>query len=198
MPGKPSNVSFVYKSESELRLAWDNPTRPNGRIRGFAIRYWRADRSEEDAINTQIPENIHTFPVVSVTPDTTYAFAIKAENSIGWGPERVLEVRTSHHDGTLFIRLQYKYCYIFVVPLPIPSIPSRNTLREQYSDKLFLNWAVGADERGHMTTKVSPVRQVEAEYRSDRDVLTGQDYSPKWTRLPRSIDADIDEIMLTG
>lgn len=61
---------------------------------GYSIRYWRADQSEENAVNTQVPQNVKIFSATSLTPEVSYYFAIKAENSAGWGDERRLEVTT--------------------------------------------------------------------------------------------------------
>lgn len=94
MPGKPSNVSFSYKSNTEVRLSWNEPLNSNGRILGYSIRYWRADQSEDNAVNTQVPQNVKIFSATSLTPESTYYFAIKAENFAGWGDECRIEVIT--------------------------------------------------------------------------------------------------------
>lgn len=99
MPGKAFNVSFSYKSNSEVRLKWSQPVNPNGQISGYSIRYWRYDQLESDAVNTQIPNSINIFSATSLTPDVTYFFAIKAQNEIGEGEEQRLEVLTNSYNG---------------------------------------------------------------------------------------------------
>lgn len=106
VPGMPSNVSFAYVSSTEVRLAWNVPVNSNGKIIGFSIRHWPATGKEKDASDTQIPENFHYFSATHLTPDTTYFFVIKAENSAGWGPEKRLGIMTSSRIG---IQLLHKF-----------------------------------------------------------------------------------------
>uniref|UniRef100_A0A915E8P4 Protein sidekick-like protein n=1 Tax=Ditylenchus dipsaci TaxID=166011 RepID=A0A915E8P4_9BILA len=49
VPGKPSNVSFSFKSGKEVKLSWDPPTNPNGQILNYYSWHWLANQTEVDA-----------------------------------------------------------------------------------------------------------------------------------------------------
>ncbi|KAI1726479.1 fibronectin type III domain-containing protein [Ditylenchus destructor] len=166
LPGMPSNVSFALISASEVRLTWDAPRNPNGKILGYAIRHWPAAK-EQDASDTPIPENFRVFSATHLTPDTTYFFAIKAENSVGWGPERRLAVLTNSR----------------IAPLPTPPIPSQNSLKQPSSDSIHISWPTRRSTRSGDSNRgddQAPVRWVEVEFQKANE--------NSWTRLPFNID----------
>ncbi|KAI1732942.1 fibronectin type III domain-containing protein [Ditylenchus destructor] len=171
LPGMPSNVSFALISPSEVRLTWDAPRNPNGKILGYAIRHWPAAK-EQDASDTPIPENFRVFSATHLTPDTTYFFAIKAENSVGWGPERRPAVLTNSR----------------IAPLPNPPIPSQNSLKQPSSDSIHISWSAHRSPRSGDLSQgddQAPVRWVVVEFQKANE--------NSWTRLPFNIDDGTSE-----
>uniref|UniRef100_A0A183BX01 Immunoglobulin domain protein n=1 Tax=Globodera pallida TaxID=36090 RepID=A0A183BX01_GLOPA len=120
----PTNVSFVYKSPTELRLGWTTPSHPNGQILHYGVLMWRNDEQRPAIPFTEVPANLNQFMATQLLPETVYNFALNAQTAVGWGAERVLRVRTGKQSA----------------PLPIPPVPQRDTSTAQSSTALHLIW----------------------------------------------------------
>ncbi|KAI3421310.1 hypothetical protein GPALN_014929 [Globodera pallida] len=146
----PSNVSFVYKSPTELRLGWTTPSHPNGQILHYGVLMWRNGDQRPAIPFTEVPANLNQFMATQLLPETVYNFALNAQTAVGWGAERVLRVRTGKQSA----------------PLPIPPVPQRDTSTAQSSTALHLIWdsldnTNSSNSNNNVDESNSPARAIE-------------------------------------
>uniref|UniRef100_A0A0N4ZCH2 Basement membrane-specific heparan sulfate proteoglycan core protein-like n=1 Tax=Parastrongyloides trichosuri TaxID=131310 RepID=A0A0N4ZCH2_PARTI len=154
VPDEPLDVTFSYVSETEVRIKWMPPENANGIISGYSIRYWKHGTSDEDAVNTQIPNSIYWFTATGLIPNTTYYFGVQAQNeNSGWGQESIVKVLTTN------IR----------APQPIPIMLEHNKEMKDLPTDLYFKWNNPNLDNKSLSVEESPVRFVQIEYRSMKD-----------------------------
>ncbi|KAI6207039.1 hypothetical protein M3Y94_00984300 [Aphelenchoides besseyi] len=168
LPDRPSNVRFNKISPHSVNLMWESPIEPNGRITSYGIRYWRSDQSETQAIATHVKHNLYEFSANSLTPNSTYVFAIKAETAVGWGHEVEVSVFTSTARSQL----------------PSPVAPDRNAMRAPSANGVWLRWSPPSRRP---SASEAPVRGIEIDYHRTNE---------PWKLWPSTISADRNEVFL--
>ncbi|XP_076827021.1 ephrin type-B receptor 5 isoform X2 [Brachyhypopomus gauderio] len=83
----PSEVPMLHQlssSSDSITLSWPQPTRPNGDILEYQLRYY--DKGSEENSAVSVFSETNTVSVTSLLPGSIYAFQIRARNERGFGP----------------------------------------------------------------------------------------------------------------
>ncbi|KAK4323993.1 hypothetical protein Pmani_005348 [Petrolisthes manimaculis] len=99
LPGPVANLTFTDITMSSLKVVWQPPTRPNGRILGYLVTYETA-RPDEN-FSKQVKQKV-TSPfllVTSLEEEVAYEFSVRAE-TIDYGPEVRANVTTGPQPGS--------------------------------------------------------------------------------------------------
>ena len=85
-PGPVSSLGFTDITMNSLKVVWDPPPRPNGKIISYLVTYETA-RPDEN-FSKQVKQKVKTsfLQVTSLEEVVTYEFSVRAE-TIGFGPE---------------------------------------------------------------------------------------------------------------
>lgn len=90
VPSAPNRLAFQARSATSLQCSWGEPPYTHGRITGYEVDYKPMDTSLLEAhppVNVKIPNGaIRSLLVENILEDTTYLYAVRAENQHGWGP----------------------------------------------------------------------------------------------------------------
>jgi len=90
VPSAPNRLAFQARSSTSLQCSWGEPPYTHGRITGYEVDYKPMDASlleTNPAVNVKIPNGaIRSLLVENILEDTTYLYAVRAENQHGWGP----------------------------------------------------------------------------------------------------------------
>jgi hypothetical protein len=97
VPGKPSNLSVTILSDTSILLNWDSVSSGGSVITGYSIKETSLTKSVDNSGNL-ISDAIYLITSTAVITDTqitiigltrgvTYAFTIKAKNSVGYSEE---------------------------------------------------------------------------------------------------------------
>jgi len=90
VPSAPNRLAFQARSPTSLQCSWGEPPYTHGRITGYEVDYKPMDTSlleTNPAVNVKIPNGaIRSLLVENILEDTTYLYAVRAENQHGWGP----------------------------------------------------------------------------------------------------------------
>uniref|UniRef100_A0A158Q594 Down syndrome cell adhesion molecule-like protein Dscam2 n=1 Tax=Dracunculus medinensis TaxID=318479 RepID=A0A158Q594_DRAME len=138
VPGEPSNVSFSYISENEVRLKWDPPYEPNGAIIHYSVAYWKFSK-RNDTTKIQLPHNIYGFSATGLSTNTKYLFNIAAETNVGWGPPNVVAVVTTYERNKAQPPSSNKIAVKWINPSLNSDISPLRFIRFEYQEK-NKNW----------------------------------------------------------
>jgi len=90
VPSAPNRLAFQARSATSLQCSWGEPPYTHGRITGYEVDYKPMDDSLLERfppVNVKIPNGaIRSLLVENILEDTTYLYAVRAENQHGWGP----------------------------------------------------------------------------------------------------------------
>ncbi|XP_028923525.1 neural cell adhesion molecule L1 isoform X1 [Ornithorhynchus anatinus] len=104
VPGPPESLSLEVLSESELKLTWQPPLRPNGILTGYVIEHEQVvSREKLPKIELKDPEALQ-YNLSSLQARTHYRFSLRATTSQGEGEAILKEGSTILHLG--FPRLE--------------------------------------------------------------------------------------------
>ena len=86
-PGEIGALQFDEITMSQVKVSWKSPTEPNGILQGYYITYETLIGDFSKQVKQKINDN---YLVVSgLRERVTYTFKVRAENSVGLGPEKV-------------------------------------------------------------------------------------------------------------
>ncbi|VDM76680.1 unnamed protein product [Strongylus vulgaris] len=153
VPDVPTGVSFSLISENEVRLKWTPPENPNGKIKSYYVSYWKSSEDRSSAIRAPLSSTLLFFTANGLEPNKKYTFTVQAENSVGLGPEALVEVVTTS------VR----------VPVHAPPMPTRNDTARYGAENIAIRW----DTEPAREDDDAPVRFVQV----FPDVPTGVSFS---------------------
>lgn len=86
LPGEIGQIKFDEITMSQVKVSWKPPTEPNGILYGYYITY----ETLIGDFSKQVKQKINdSYLVVSGLKErVTYTFKVRAENSVGLGPEK--------------------------------------------------------------------------------------------------------------
>lgn len=82
-------------SDNEFMIRWTPPENSNGPIKAYDLICWHKDEDKEQGFHTTFPKDVFSYLLLNRKPNTTHNCAMKVENNVGWGPERVVQVFTN-------------------------------------------------------------------------------------------------------
>ncbi|KAG7176448.1 sidekick-like 1 [Homarus americanus] len=99
LPGPVTNLSFTDITMNSLKVVWNAPTRPNGKIVGYLVTYETA-RPDEN-FSKQVKQKVTTsyLLVTSLEEEVAYVFSVRAQ-TIDYGPEVQANVTTGPQPGS--------------------------------------------------------------------------------------------------
>ncbi|EYB98311.1 hypothetical protein Y032_0132g1710 [Ancylostoma ceylanicum] len=145
VPDVPTGVAFSLISESEVRLKWTPPENPNGKIKSYYVSYWKSSEDRSSAIRAPLSSTLLFFTANGLEPNKQYTFTVQAENTVGLGPEAVVQVVTTS------VR----------VPVHAPPVPTRNDTARYGAESIAIRWD---NVRAEQDDDDAPVRFVQVEY----------------------------------
>ncbi|VDM62678.1 unnamed protein product [Angiostrongylus costaricensis] len=173
MPEAPTGVAFSLISEAEVRLKWTPPENPNGKIKvikvkklyhepSYHVSYWKSTEDRATAIRAPLSSTLLFFTAnvygyflaLGLEANQQYTFAVQAENSVGVGPESVVQVVTNS------VRVLIQTLPSNLEPVQNPPVPIRNGSARYEADKIAIRWDDDNFQKGDGT----PVRFVQVEY----------------------------------
>lgn len=87
LPGEIGAIQFDEITMSQVKVSWKPPTEPNGILLGYYITYETLIGDFSKQVKQKINDN---YLVVSgLRERVTYTFKVRAENSVGLGPEKI-------------------------------------------------------------------------------------------------------------
>ncbi|XP_038066610.1 receptor-type tyrosine-protein phosphatase F-like [Patiria miniata] len=101
IPNMPSSLRVVSRKQTELSIAWDEPTAPNGQIIKYTVKYRVIDKpydpdfrpSSEYTDSDTTPE-VRGRSILGLLPGTKYEIMVTASTRLGPGPAAVMEAYT--------------------------------------------------------------------------------------------------------
>ncbi|XP_027197018.2 sidekick cell adhesion molecule [Dermatophagoides pteronyssinus] len=98
LPGELGPIEFDEITMSQVKVTWRPPAEPNGLLLGYYITY----ETLIGDFSKQVKQKINdSYLVVSALRErVTYTFKVRAENSVGLGPERIGNVTTGPQHGS--------------------------------------------------------------------------------------------------
>ena len=87
LPGEVGKLQFDEITMSQVKVSWKFPTEPNGVLLGYYVTY----ETLIGDFSKQVKQKINDSYIVvnGLRERVTYTFKVRAENSIGLGPEKV-------------------------------------------------------------------------------------------------------------
>ncbi|VDL67711.1 unnamed protein product [Nippostrongylus brasiliensis] len=107
----------------------------------YIVSYWKSLDDRSTAIRAPLSSTLLFFTATGLEPNKQYTFAVQAENTVGVGPEAIVQVVTTS------VR----------VPVHVPPVPSRNKTGKYVPDGIAIQW----DDSGLEKDDEAPVRFVQ-------------------------------------
>ncbi|MFH4973852.1 hypothetical protein AB6A40_000561 [Gnathostoma spinigerum] len=169
IPSQPTNVSFSYIGETEVRLKWSPPEHPNGRILHYEVSYW-TPYSKDDATKVKLPPHVLGFSTTGLLINSRYIFAVSAETASGQGPQTIVDVLTTFK----------RY------PPPDAPAPHVDISYPQYPHSIVLRWDPIISS---LESSVNWIRSYDVEYQTN---------DGSWTRWRHTIPGSETGVNITG
>uniref|UniRef100_A0A914QBI7 Sidekick n=1 Tax=Panagrolaimus davidi TaxID=227884 RepID=A0A914QBI7_9BILA len=172
IPEEPSRLVFDFTNSNEVRFKWMPPVNSNGKILAYEIRQWKFGQ-EKDAATTKVPYSVFGFSANNLTPNTTYLFGVKAETSVGWGPEEIAAIYTSGIKN----------------PPPVPPAPRQHSSKPPTANEIWIEWNIKKYNNRELNFDDAPVRWISLEFRKEND--------EKWTTYLSWLSPNKNEFQFT-